>query len=153
MRRRARVGALVACVALSACNPTTPSPSSSGALDGQWSGTTAQGVPITFSLASNKTITSISVGYSLTACSSTHTYSNLGLDTAPTVICIPGPCSNDISSFRSFNYLAGSPGGPSTTINGLFVLGSRAEGQVSFRDYPTCGTAAVTGPPTAPENE
>jgi hypothetical protein len=58
------------------------------------------------------------------------------------VICVPGPCSNDISSFRSFNYLAGAPGGPSTTINGLFVLGSRAEGQVSFRDYPGCGTAA-----------
>jgi hypothetical protein len=145
MRSRARVGALVACVSLSACNPTTPSPSSSGALDGQWSGTTAQGVPITFSVASNQKVTSISVGYSFNGCSGIQTYSNLSLDTAPTVICVPGPCSNDISSFRSFNYLAGSPGGPSTTINGLFVLGSRAEGQVAFRDYPGCGTAAGIG--------
>jgi hypothetical protein len=142
MRGRARVGALVACVVLSACNPTTPSPASSGGLDGQWSGTTAQGVPVTFSVAPNQKVTAISVGYSFNGCSGIQTYSNLSLETAPTVICIPGPCSNDISSFRSFNYLAGSPGGPSTTINGLFVLGSRAEGQVSFRDYPGCGTAA-----------
>jgi hypothetical protein len=142
MRGRARVGALVTCVALSACNPTTPSPASSGALDGQWSGTTAQSVPITFSVAPSQKVTAISVGYSFNGCSGIQTYSNLSLETAPTVICIPGPCSNDISSFRSFNYLAGSPGGPTTTINGLFVLGSRAEGQVSFRDYPGCGTAA-----------
>ena len=64
MNGRARFGALVAWAVLSACNPTTPSPASSGALDGQWSGTTAQGVPITFSVSPNQKVTSISVGYS-----------------------------------------------------------------------------------------
>jgi len=146
MKARARFRVIVACVWLSACNPTTPSSgASSAALDGQWSGTTAQSVPITFSVASNQKVTTISVGYSFNGCSGIQTYSNLSLDTTPMVTCIPGPCSNDITSFRSFNYSEGRLGGPVTTVNGLFVLGSRAEGQVSFRDYPGCGTATGIG--------
>lgn len=69
------------------------------------------------------------------------TFSNLNLDTAPMVTCIPGPCPNAITSYRAFDYLTGSIDGPFTSVNGLFTLKTRAEGQASFRDYPGCGTA------------
>lgn len=146
MNRRACVGALVFLAASSACSPTTPSTGASlNALDGRWSGTTSQGVPIAFSVSPDQKVTSIAVGYNFNGCSGMQTYSDLNLDTRPMVTCIPGPCSNDIASFRSFNYSTGPLNGPATTVNGLFVLASRAEGQASFRDYPGCGTATGVG--------
>ncbi len=73
------------------------------------------------------------------------TFSNLNLETAPMVTCIPGPCSNTLSSYRAFSYSAGSIDGPLTTVNGLFPLTTSAEGQVAFRNYPGCGTAVGIG--------
>lgn len=127
------------CALMSACSPTTPS---SAALDGQWSGTTSQGTPITFTVSSDQKVTAITVGYSFNGCSGVQTFSNLNLETAPMVTCIPGPCSSTVSSFRAFSYSAGSIDGPFTTVNGRFTLLTMAEGQVGFRDYPGCGTAA-----------
>jgi hypothetical protein len=85
------------------------------------------------------------VGHSFYSCSGVQTFSNLNLDTAPMVTCIPGPCSPPVSSYRAFSYSAGSIDGPFTTVNGLFPLTTRAEGQVTFRNYPGCGTAAGIG--------
>jgi len=90
-------------------------------------------------------VTAISVGYSFNGCSGVQTFSNLNLETAPAVTCIPGPCPNTVSSYRAFSYSAGSIDGPFTTVNGLFTLLTRAEGQVAFRDYPGCGTAVGIG--------
>ena len=126
------------CALLSACSPTAPS---SATLVGQWSGTTSQGTPITFTVSSDQKVTALSVGYNFNGCSGTQTFSNLNLDTAPNVTCIPGPCSTVISSYRAFSYVTGSIDGPSTSLNGLFTLTTRAEGQASFRDYAGCGTA------------
>jgi hypothetical protein len=130
------------CVLMSACGPTAPS---SAGLDGQWSGTTSQGTPMTFTVSAEQKVTAITVGYSFNGCSGTQTFSNLNLDTAPMVTCIPGPCPSGVSSYRAFGYSAGSIDGPFTSVNGLFPLASRAEGQVNFRDYPGCGTAAGVG--------
>ena len=137
------VGTLAGVLA-SACSSGPTSPSSSSLSVGQWSGTTAQGASITFTVSSDETLTAIAVGYSFNGCSGTQTFSNLHVTTAPNVTCIPGPCSDAISTYPAFVYLSGSAvtGGPSTIINGLFLLGNRAQGQVSFRDYPGCGTAA-----------
>lgn len=135
---RPRIVTIACCAWMSACSPTKPS---SAALDGQWSGTTSQGTPITFTVSSDQKVTAITVGYSFSGCSGVQAFSNLNLDTAPMVTCIPGPCSSAISSYRAFSYSAGSIDGPFTTVNGLFTLPTRAEGQAAFRDYPGCGTA------------
>ena len=126
------------CGLMSACGPTTPS---SAGLEGQWSGTTSQGTPIAFTVSSDQKVTAINIGYSFNGCSGMQTFSNLNLETAPMVTCIPGPCPNTVSSYRAFGYSARSIDGPSTTVNGLFTLATRAEGQAAFRDYPGCGTA------------
>jgi hypothetical protein len=133
---------IACCALMNACGPTTPS---SPALDGQWSGTTSQGTPITFTVSSDQKMTAITVGYRFNGCSGEQTFSNLNLETAPMVTCIPGPCSNTLSSYRAFSYSAGSIDGPFTTVNGLFTVTNRAEGQVAFRDYPGCGTAVGIG--------
>jgi hypothetical protein len=130
------------CALMGACSPTTPS---SASLDGQWSGTTSQGTPITFTVSSDQKVTALSVGYSFNGCSGMQTFSNLNLETAPTLTCIPGPCPTTASSYRAFSYSAGSIDGPFTTVNGLFMLTTSAEGQVAFRNYPGCGSAAGIG--------
>lgn len=136
-------GVTLVAVLVAGCGdgPTSPSPSSLSV--GQWSGTTAQGRPIAFTVSSDEAVTTITVGYSFNSCSGTQTFSNLNVPTAPDVTCIPGPCSGGIATYRAFAYQNGSAGsGPSTTVNGLFLPGGRAQGQVSFRDYPGCGTVA-----------
>jgi hypothetical protein len=138
------VGTLAGFLA-SACGggPGAPSTAASSLAAGQWTGTTAQGTAITFVVSSDETLTSIAVGYSFNGCAGTETSSNLSVPTAPNVTCIPGPCSGAISSYRAFAYSSGPPGtGPNMTVNGLFLPGNQAQGQVTFRDYPICGTAA-----------
>jgi hypothetical protein len=104
---------------------------------------TAQGAAITFSVSSDEILTTISVGYNFNGCSGTQVFSDLSVPTAPNVTCIPGPCSGTISSYRAFAYSNGTFGsGPGTTLNGLFLPGGRAQGLVTFQDYPGCGTAA-----------
>jgi hypothetical protein len=136
------VGTLAGMLA-SACSSSPASASASSLSVGQWSGTTAQGASIDFTVSSDEALTTIAVGYTFNGCSGTQTFADLNVPTAPNVTCIPGPCSGTISTYRQFAYSSRSAGtGPSTTINGLFLPGGRAQGLVSFRDYPDCGTAA-----------
>ncbi len=147
VRRLAWVAALLMASACSS-GPTTPSTPStlsttSSLSAGQWTGTTAQGVVITFTVSSSEILTTLGLGYTFNGCSGTQTFSNLNVPTAPDVMCIPGPCSVTISSYRAFAFSNGSPGaGPVTAANGLFLLGGQAQGQVTFQDYPGCGTAS-----------
>lgn len=138
-------GVLATCCAvvlLAACGGSPSSPSPSSLSVGQWAGTTAHGTPITFTVSSDEILTTITVGYSFNGCSGTQTFSNLNVNTVGDVTCIPGPCSGSIASYRSFAYVSGSIGaGAVTSINGLFLPGNEAEGLVSFRDFPGCGTA------------
>ena len=137
-----RVGTFAAVLA-SGCGDGPTAPSASSLSVGQWSGTTAQGTPITFTVSSDEVLIAIAVGYNFNGCSGTQTFSNLNVPTAPGVSCIPGLCSGTTATYPAFQYLGGSRGtGPTTNFNGLFLPGGRAQGLVSFRDYPGCGTAA-----------
>jgi hypothetical protein len=133
----------LACALAPACTdgPTTPSASAPAVGAGQWDGMTSQNAEIAFIISADETVTAITIGYNFNGCSGSRTFSNLSVRTAPDVTCIPGPCSNAVTSYRAFNYLDGSFGAPRTVLNGLFLPGNRAQGQVAFFDYPGCGTA------------
>ena len=134
--------AVAMCALLVACdNDTSPS---GPVVAGQWTGTTSQGSPISFAVAADEKVTTITVGHSFNGCSGSQTFPDLSLDTVPNVMCIPAPCSPSLQSFRSFNYSAGPFEGPSTTIHGLFPLPGSAQGQVAFRGFPDCGTAVAS---------
>jgi hypothetical protein len=129
------------CVLLAACGGNGPSGPSSASYRGEWAGTTSQGSPISFSISPDEKVTSITVGYNFNGCSATQTFSNLNIDIAPNVTCIPGPCSAQVLSYRAFGFANGPIEGPLISINGLFPSLATAQGLVGFRDYPGCGTA------------
>ena len=136
------VGMFAAALA-SACGSGPTPPSASSTSVGQWSGTTAQGASIAFTVSPDEALTTMAVGYTFNGCSGTQTFADLNIPTAPNVTCIPGPCSGAISTYRAFAYTSGSDRtGPSTSVNGLFLPGGRAQGLVSFREFPGCGTSA-----------
>ena len=138
----ARLPAALALAAiLGACGDDGPTKPSARIQPGQWTGTTAQGRPISFTVSGDEKVTEISIGYNFNGCSGSHTFPNLNLDTAPTVICIPGPCSSAIESYRALHYASGAPGTSSTAIHGVFLQSTRAEGQANFVDYPGCNSA------------
>jgi hypothetical protein len=124
------------CAAASACGSSSPAAPSSAGYDGQWSGTTSQGKPITFTVASNQKVTAITVGYAFGVCSGVNTFSGLNLDIgyppvqpSPT----PGP---------GFGYGSGPPDGPNyTQVSGWFTSNTTATGDVVFGGYPACGNA------------
>ena len=134
-----RALALALCALMSACQSGPTMPTSSG-YNGQWSGTTSQGMAISFTVSPDEKVTAITIGHNFNGCSGSQTFSNLNLATAPDVMCIPGPCAPSISAFRSFGYAAGLAEGPSTQVHGLFLSNSRAEGSAGFRDFPGCGS-------------
>ena len=109
---------------------------------GQWSGTTSQGATIAFVVSADEMVTTLTVGHAFNGCSASETFSNLTLPTAPNVTCIPGPCDPSLASYRAFNYSSRGPiEGPSTTVNGLFMSSTSAQGSAGFRDFPGCGSA------------
>ena len=109
---------------------------------GQWTGSTAQGEPISFTISSDELVTAISVGYSFNGCRGSQTFTNLSISIAPQVTCIPGPCSPSITSYRAFGYENGDfIQGPSTEVHGGFPVVTSATGTVNFRNYAGCGSA------------
>jgi hypothetical protein len=128
--------------AAGACSsPTAPTRPGLSLSVGQWSGTTSQGMSITFTVSPDETLTQIAIGYRVNGCSGSQTFTNLTVRTAPEVICASGSCPPGVTSYRAFNYASGIFGrGPATVVNGLFLPGDRAEGRASFWDYPGCGS-------------
>src|SRR5687767_2256068 len=63
-----------ACLAHAACggdaSPSAPSPGTASTLDGQWSGSTSQGRPLTFTVSKSR-VTTMSIGYSFNGCAGT----------------------------------------------------------------------------------
>jgi hypothetical protein len=132
------------CALTAACN--SPAAPGEAGYAGQWSGTTAQGRTIDFTISSTEKVTAITVGHAFNGCSGSETFSNLSLDIAPQVQCIPAPCSPSISSYRAFGYGSGGPAqGPITSVNALFLSTGRAEGTVNFRGFAGCGDAIGVG--------
>lgn len=141
---RTGLGVLVMALVASAnaCGTTSPTPVG---YSGEWSGTTAQGRPLAFSVT-NEMVTSITVGHDFNGCSGSQTFPDLHISTAPDVRCIPGPCTPAVSSYRAFGYSSGSfIDGPSTSVNGLFLSARTAQGTVNFNNFPGCGAAIGVG--------
>ena len=137
---RPGVPMIALCALLSACG--TPSGPSKADYEGQWTGTTAQGKTVTFTISSDETVTTLTVGHEFNGCSGTQTFSSLSVSIAPQVQCIPAPCSNQLLSYRAFSYLAGNPlDGPATSVNAVFMSDERVEGLVNFSQFPGCGSA------------
>lgn len=132
---------VVACCALvGACGSSTEPSAPDYA--GQWSGTTAQGRPIAFTISADELVTTISVGHEFNGCAGAETFSNLSLPIAPNVQCIPGPCPGPVTAYRAFAYSTGNPReGPATNLNALFTTPGRAEGRVNFVAFPGCGSS------------
>jgi hypothetical protein len=143
---------IAACLVASACTravlPVARAlPGMGGAASrnvGEWHGQTSQRMPIAFTVSPNETVTTITVGFDFNGCTGSHTFSDLMVSTNPDVTCISGPCPSSLGSYRAFSYIDGTFGnGPVTQVNGLFLPGSQASGQINFRDYPECGTATA----------
>jgi hypothetical protein len=148
---RQRVLGFVLCALSIGCGGSTPGPTapSPGGYSGQWDGTTAQGMPIAFTVSPDDRVTSITVGYRFNSCSGSQMFPNLNLQIAPPVQCIPAPCPPGLlppsASLRTFAYSAGSISGPITSMDGTFSSTTRAEGSLDFRNYPGCGSANGVG--------
>jgi hypothetical protein len=124
----------------SACGggtPTAPSPDGPVSYEGQWSGTTAQGRAISFTVSPGPKITALAVGYSFGGCSGTQTFTDLSLDIGSP------PNSIRPSVGAAFGFGSGPPDGANyTQVYGSFTSSSAATGTVTFLGY-ACGNTVA----------
>ena len=128
------------CALVSACggNPVTPSAEQPRGYDGQWSGTTSQSRPITFSVSPDQKVTAITVGYNFSGCSGVNTFANLTLDIGNP----PNPAAPTLGP--GFGYGSGPPDGPNyTQVYGSFSSNTSATGSVVFGSYTGCGNGGA----------
>jgi hypothetical protein len=128
--------ATILCALTIGCGGDGPTgPSATSGYNGQWSGTAAQGRPITFTVAANH-VTAMSIGYSFGTCSGTKTFSNLNLEIAD----LPQPPGAPTTAkVTGFAYGIGAPDGSSVQIQGFFRSNTTVDGLVVFAEYPGCG--------------
>jgi hypothetical protein len=132
---------ILSCTLATACNRIDDVVAPSSGLGGEWSGTTAQGAPIAFTMSADDRVTSLTIGYAFNGCSGSQTFSNLSLPLEK-VSCTSPSCPAGLPSVQAFSYTATSSDGASTRVNGGFPLAATAEGIVDFTNYPGCGSAA-----------
>jgi hypothetical protein len=121
-------------ILLGACEngPTTPT---SAGYSGEWSGTTSQGSPITFSVSTSEKLTKIAVGYSFNGCTGS---SSLAPDVALERSSVP-------VEVRLLDYESAPPGTPNRMLfHFLFTSSTAAQGMVTFVDFTGCGTINAT---------
>jgi hypothetical protein len=132
---------LAACALFGACGggnttataPNATGPSASG-YAGEWSGTTSQGQPISFSVSSDQTVTALSVGYVFSGCSGIDRLSGLS---EPIIY----PASTGgLSQFG--RKLAD---GRAINVTIAFVANQIASGAVVFCGAPSCGSTGTGG--------
>lgn len=114
--------ALLTGLLTTACSgPTSPSGSSV-----IWSGTTSQGMSISFTVSSGNVLRSLTIGHNFNGCSGAETFSNLE------VVIL-----NGVLGFES-----GERGtGPTTTVVGVLPPFGQAHGAAYFQNFPGCGSA------------
>jgi hypothetical protein len=124
--------ALIACALFSACGdgdqaPTAPGGGGPG-YAGEWSGTTAQGQPISFTVSADQKVTAVSAGYVFSGCSGMERLSNL----SETIMQL------STGGFAQFGQSLADGRGISVTIT--FVAERSASGVVVFYGPPSCGS-------------
>ena len=130
MSRGLRLLALIACALPAACGGSaSPAVPGAGRFAGEWSGTTFQGRPITFTVSGEK-VTAISVGYAFSGCSGVDTLS--GLDHA---------ISSGATQFGT-----SLAGGRAISLTIVFVADRTANGVVVFYGPSACGSTGDGGP-------
>jgi hypothetical protein len=141
---------IVIAVVVTACGagptvPTAPTPSMpSSDYAGLWSGTTAQGTPVTFTISTDEKVTTISIAHSFDGCSESRTFSGLTLPILRDVQCARLLCTPTASPLPQFVLTRGNVGHePSIQFVGLFPSTTQAEGFINLRDYPGCADALV----------
>jgi hypothetical protein len=103
---------------------------------GNWSGTTSQGTPISFTISSSERVTAISVGYDFSGCSGTRTFTdlNVAITSAPAGLLPP-----DLQQFSGFSFRDGAEGAANATqVAGALKSETTASGAVSFESYAGC---------------
>ena len=137
----AKAGALflmALCLLASGCDYGSTSPSTGGSAryDGEWSGTTSQGRPITFKVSSDQKVTAISVGYNFNGCSGQNTFANLNLAIGTP----PNPGSPSLGP--GFGFGSGPPDAANyTQVLGNFTAPTTATGSVVFAAFAGCGNS------------
>lgn len=137
--------AIAVCALAGACTSegvTTPSSSGPG-YDGQWSGTTLQGAPISFTVSADQTVTSITVGYNFNGCSGSKTFSTLSLKigTAQPPLPTPQPPFNN----PGFGYGSGPPEEANfIQVTGTFTSNQTSTGVLGLLNFPNCGNSVAT---------
>jgi hypothetical protein len=126
-------------VAAAACG-SGPSRPSTASYDGQWTGTTSQGTPISFTVSDRK-LTTLTLGYTFNGCTGTVAVEpNVTLENIPTA---PVPVF-------TADYQSGPVGTPNRLlIHFLFTSTTAANGMAIYTDYEGCGTGPVIAPWTA----
>ena len=113
-----------------ACAPARPTPLN---FSGDWSGTTSQNQPITFTVSGDLRVTTITLGYNFGGCSGTLTMPadapllNTTATASAAVIYTP----------------QGATGPGRATVRFVFTSIASANGTIEFADFPTCGSATA----------
>jgi hypothetical protein len=143
MRYRVSRYAAVCVLALSAAcggGPSGPSGPSAASYAGEWTGTTSQGTPLTFTVSPERTVTRITVGYNFEGCSGTATYATaVAIQNVPTA---PVPVGSAI-------YDSGRDSGNRVLISFLLTSNNDAHGVVIFSEWAGCGSTVANAPWTA----
>lgn len=118
---------LAASLLVGACSsPAGPTPGVPGAsaLAGQWSGTTSQQQPISFTVSSDQQVTAFSVGYVFSGCSGVESVSG-----------VKYPATLPVTQFGSR-----LPDERAIFVTAVFLPGNSASGGVVFYGPPACGS-------------
>jgi hypothetical protein len=138
-RSFAAVAIGVLSVACSTSTSTGPSTPASSGYDGQWTGTTSQGTPITFSVV-NQRVTTITFDYNFQGCAGAKTFSQLQL----LILNLPADFAFASASqvqivpagTPSFTYGSNESSGPNLTqLIGAFTSTNVAVGQLLYGGY------------------
>ena len=133
----------VAAVCLAACGcGATSSTAPDSSYTGEWTGTTSQGVPISFGVSAEQTVTFITVGYRFGGCDGSNTFSNLSLAIGQSPFPPRQPTPGNAAVF---GYGSGSPESANyTQVQGSFTSGQTSSGSLTFLNFSNCGNAVAS---------
>jgi hypothetical protein len=141
MSRRAFGLVAIATCAIVSCNHSTSSlttPSTTG-YAGEWSGTTSQNQPLSFSVSADQQVTSVTVGWAFNGCSAIGTSSAKSFPITNPQPPGPPPWNNP-----GFVYGGQGQDGSVWAVTGAFTSTQTATGNVEVVAVPNCGNTIAT---------